>query len=104
MNPKGGLMDKNDEKPRRIPRIVNDDISLRLWSQYVSEEEQNDVLIMKNLLEEVKRKLLPSEAKNPILIRMISDGAGFDGLNAVMMTYGYLEAICHHYINKAEKK
>lgn len=96
-------MDKNVDKPRRIPRIVNDDVTLRLWKRCVSEEEQKDVSTMKNLLEDVKRKPLPGGIETSILMRMFKDGAGFDGFNAAMMTYGYLEVICLYYINKAPK-
>jgi len=96
-------MDKK-EKIGKARRIVNDDLTLRLWSRCVTEEEQNDVSIMKALLEDVQREPYPGRAKTSILKRMLEDGAGFDGLNAAMMTYGYLKHICQFYIDKASKK
>ena len=95
-------MDKNNEKLRMIPRIVNDGVSLRLWARCVSVEEENDVAAMKALLADVERMPYAGSVKNPILKRMVKDGAGFDGLNAAMMTYGYLKHICLHFINLAK--
>ena len=97
-------MDKKINKSRRIPEIVNDSLSLRLWGRCVSVEEQEDLAAMKSLLAELQRNPLPGGIHNPILNRMFKDGAGFDGFNAAMMTYGYLRHICQYYINKAEKK
>lgn len=97
-------MDKNINKLRQIPRIVNDSLSLRLWCRCVSVEEQEDLEAMKSLLAELQRNPFPSHVHDSILTRMVNDGAGFDGLNAAMMTYGYLQHICQYYINKTEQK
>lgn len=96
-------MDKNKATERWIPRIVNDDITLRLWKSYVSLEEQNDVSTLKALLAEIINNPYPVNTTNPILKRMIADGTGFDGYNAAMMTLGYLQNICLYYINQTTK-
>lgn len=87
----------------RSPRVVNDDISLTLWKDHVSIEEQNDISTLKALLVEIEKNPYPVDTTNPILKRMTEDGTGFDGYNAAMMTLGYLRKICLYYINKSEK-
>jgi hypothetical protein len=94
-------MDKKINESRRIPKIVNDNLSLMLWGRCVSVEEENDLATMKSLLTELHRMPYAGSIHNPILNRMVKDGAGFDGLNAAMMTYGYLQHICLYFINKA---
>ena len=83
--------------PHKASRIVNDDIALGLWRRHVSAKEQGDKPTMKALLAEIQDNKYPVDTKNEILKRMMSDGSGFDGYNAAMMTLGYLRSICLYY-------
>jgi hypothetical protein len=93
-------MIKKKEKLRRIPRIVNDNISLTLWKRYVTVEEQNSNSTMNALLLEIDTNSYPVDTKNAILKRMIDDGTGFDGYSSAIVTLGYIRNICKYYINK----
>lgn len=76
---------------------VIDEIAFRLWTTYVTPEEQADPEVMRNLRLDIETDPYPVNPENPILKRMVEDGAGFDGYNAAMITLSYISSLCSYF-------
>jgi len=79
---------------QRMKKI--DPISYTLWQRFVKPFVGRSVVRTKAM-----RLLLLSgptgTCSHPVIRMMVRSGLGMDGLNAAMMTWGYLASICRYH-------
>lgn len=87
--------------PQEMRRI--DPLSYDLWKKFIRPYVGRSMMRtrdMRQLLESGPSPTCP----NPVIKKIIKNGAGMDGFQAAMMTWAYLAAVCRHHENKLRQR
>lgn len=86
---------KKGVSPKRMKKI--DGIAHDLFVAYVSPYIKRSKRRAAEMLALFERKPMATSS-HPVIKKIIRDGRGVDGMQAAMMTWGYLAAICRYKV------